>query len=186
MRTLAIIPCTGQKDPDMEEGPAEEIWMGSHFQYTLAHVEMMYDEVLVLSYKYGLISPKMVIESYDIDMRVARPREKIRWWFLVRDHIIKIAGEDPPPDLVGLYTGSFFRDRMVREFYKHGVEQIITPWEGKGIGLRQAAVFDAIPPFDPDKVKTGEYKIKVDETTGAPKNNYLPPESKITEPIKWE
>jgi hypothetical protein len=169
----------------MEEGPAEEIWMGTHFQYTLAHVEMMYDEVLVLSYKYGLISPQTIIESYDIDMRVARPREKIRWWFKIRDDIIKIAGEDPPPDLVGLYTGSFFRDRIVREFVKHGIDQIITPWEGKGIGLRQAAVFDAIPPFETDKVKAHEYAVKL-EADGMPKRDYLPPESKITDPIVWE
>jgi hypothetical protein len=182
--SLAIIPCTGQKDPDMEEGPAEEIWVGAHFQYTLAHVEMMYDKVLVLSYKYGLISPSQIIETYDIDLRYAKPREKIRWWFVVRDHIIKIATEDPPL-LVGLYTGSFFRDRVTREFVKNGVDQIITPWEGKGIGLRQAAVFDAVAPFEIERARNHEYKIDL-TSDGTPTNKYLPPSTGLVDEIVWE
>ena len=169
----------------MEEGPAQEIWVGAHFQYTLIYVETFFDKVLVMSYKYGLISPTDTIQSYDIDMRVAKPREHIRWWYLLKAQIDKLADEDPPA-LVGLFTGNFERDRVVREFVKHGVDQLIVPWEGKGIGLRQQAVFDAEPPFDPEKVKRGEYKVELNPTGSATANRYLPPPTKIEEPIEWE
>jgi hypothetical protein len=182
--TLAIIPCTGQKNPDMEEGPAEEIWTGAHFQYTLIYVETFFDKVLVMSYKYGLIPPQQVIESYDIDMRVAKPREHVRWWYLLRGQIEKLCNEDPP-ELVGLFTGNFDRDRVVREFVRRGVKQLIIPWEGKGIGLRQQAVFDAEPPFDPDKVKAGAYAVSL-SPEGTPTSRYLPPPTKLTNDIKWE
>ena len=182
--TLAIIPCTGVKDPYLEEGPAQEIWVGAHFQYTLAYVEMFFDRVLVMSYKYGLIKPTDNIESYDIDMRVAKPREHIRWWFKLKTQIDELADSDPP-DLVGLFTGSFDRDRVIREFVKHGVEQLIIPWEGLGIGLRQQAVFDLEPPFDPQKVKEKGYRVDLTEQ-GTPRSKYLPPPTKLTDDIVWE
>jgi hypothetical protein len=182
--TLAIIPCTGVKDPYMEEGPAQEIWVGAHFQYTLAYVEEFFDEVLVMSYKYGLIKPSDTIQSYDIDMRVAKPREHIRWWYKLKTQIDDLA-DNNPPELVALFTGSFDRDRVIREFVKHGVDSIVIPWEGKGIGLRQQAVFDAEDPYDRAKLKEGGYKIDLTEG-GVPRSKYLPPETKLTDDIIWE
>jgi hypothetical protein len=185
MSTLAIIPCTGQKS-DEASGPAEEIWIGSHFQLVLAHVEMFYDEVLVLSYKYGLISPKKVIESYDIDMRIAKARDKIRWWFMVKQQIDGLARGETPPALVALYTGHFERDRIIREFVKEGVNQVIVPFEGKGIGQRQQAVYDCEPPFDEIKIKNGEYAVKLTADGMAASSKYLPPPTKLTDDIEWE
>lgn len=182
--SLAIIPCTGQKDPFLEEGPAEEIWAGNHFQLVLAHVRMFYDRVLVLSYKYGLIDPTTVIQTYDIDMKTQKAAERIRWWFGLKKQIDKLAQEDPPA-LVALYTGSFERDRIIREFLKEGVKQIIIPFEGLGLGLRQQAVYDCEPPYDPEKVLTSHYAV--DPTAnGRITNKYLPPETKLTDEIEWE
>jgi hypothetical protein len=180
--SLAIIPCTGQKSDD-EEAPAEEIWVGNHFQLTLAHAEMNYDKVLVLSYKYGLISPQQVIQTYDIDLRNAKARERIRWWFMLKQQIDDLCRTNPPK-LVAMYTGHFERDRIIREFVKENVKQVIVPWEGLGIGLRQQAVYDNEPPFDPDKVKAGAYEVKlsIDGTS----TKYLPPPTKLTDEIAWE
>jgi hypothetical protein len=183
--TLAVIPCTGQKNPDLQEAPAEEIWTGNHFQLTLAYTELFFDRVMVMSYKYGLIEPSTVIQTYDIDMRVEKARARIRWWYLLKGQIDKMADEDPP-SLVGLFTGSFERDRVIREFVKHGVDQVIVPWEGKGIGQRQAAVYDAEPPFEPDKVKEGKYKVELNADGLVATNRYLPPPTKITGEIEWE
>lgn len=182
--TIAIIPCTGQKDPFIEEGEAQEIWAGAHFQYTLAYVEMFFDQVYVMSYKYGLILPTTRIQSYDIDMRTAKPREHIRWWYKLREDIRQLA-EEQKPSLIAMFTGNFDRDRIIREFTKYGVEQLIVPWQGKGIGMRMQAVFDAEPPFDPEKVKTGGYKIDLTEQ-GTPQSKYLPPPTTLTGEIEWE
>lgn len=183
--TLAIIPCTGQKNPDLEEAPAEEIWTGNHFQLTLAYCELFFDKILVMSYKYGLISPSQVIQTYDIDMRVEKARARIRWWYLLKKQIDDLADNDPP-SIVALFTGSFERDRVIREFVKHGVENLTIPWEGKGIGQRQAAVYDAEPPFDPDKLKAGGYRIELNAEGMVAQNRYLPPPTKIEGEIVWE
>jgi hypothetical protein len=183
--TLAIIPCTGQKDPDLKEAPAEEIWVGNHFQLTLAYAELFFDKVMVMSYKYGLILPSDTIETYDINMKNEKARMRIRWWYLLKAQIDKMAKDDPPT-LVGLFTGFFERDRVIREFVKNGVDQIVVPWEGLGIGQRQAAVYDAEAPFDPEKLKRGEYKYELDATGSATANRYLPPPTKIVGEIEWE
>lgn len=181
--TLAIIPCTGVKDPYIEEGEAQEVWVGAHFQYTLAYVEEFFDRVLVMSYKYGLIKPTDRIESYDIDMRVAKPREHIKWWYKLKKQLNDLA-DNEPPQLIALFTGNFDRDRIIREFIKHGVDQVIVPWEGKGIGLRMQAVFDQEPPFDTEKAKSGGYKVELVEPGSTKK--YLPPPTTMTGPIEWE
>ncbi len=182
--SLAVIPCTGVKDPYLEEGPAEEIWQGAHFQYTLAYVEEFFDRVLVLSYKYGLINPKQTIQTYDIDMRAAKPREHIKFWMMLKKQIDQLCEEDPP-NLVGFFTGMFDRDRIIREFHRSGVKQIITPWEGKGIGYRMQAVFDMEAPFDPEKAKLGEYEVDL-SSGGQSRSKYLPPPTSITSDIVWE
>lgn len=182
--SLAIIPCTGQKDPFLEEAPAEEIWAGNHFQLVLAHVRMFYDRVLVLSYKYGLIDPTAVIKTYDIDMKTQKPAARIKWWFKLKQQIDKLAREDPPA-LVALYTGSFERDRIIREFMKEGVKQIIIPFEGLGLGLRQQAVYDCEAPYDPAKVLKDHYVVDLSKN-GTMVNKYLPPETKLTDEIIWE
>ncbi len=182
--TLAVVPCTGIKDPFIEEGEAQEIWQGAHFQYTLAYVEEFYDRVLIMSYKYGLVKPTDTIQSYDIDMRTAKPRDHIRWWFKLKAQIDSLAETDPPA-LLSLFTGNFDRERIIREFVRHGVEQVTIPWQGKGIGQRMQAVFDLEPPFDPEKVKRGEYKV--DLTAPVDKvSKYLPPPTSLTDEIVWE
>jgi len=188
-QTLAIIPCTNQKSE--VGGPAREVWIGSHFQYVLAHCEMFYDKVLIMSYKYGLISPDYVIEPYDIDMKDAKPAEKIRWWFAMRQDIHTVAAYEPL--LVALYTGDFERERIIREFVRQGVRQVILPFQGLSIGRRLAAVYDCEPPFDPEKAAVHGYDLAENYGGGdvvanklAPGTKYLPPETALTDPIEWE
>lgn len=154
MLKVAIIPCTNQKTKI--GGKARDVWSGAHFQLTLAHAERYYDEVVVLSYKYGLISPDFEIEPYDINIKDSSAREKLEWWWSIRPQIAEISNR--APDLVALYTGSFERDRIINEFLKNGVENIIIPWKGLGIGDRMSIVYDDVPPFDIEKLEAGDYK----------------------------
>lgn len=188
-QTLAIIPCTSQKSE--VGGPARDVWIGSHFQYVLAHCEMFYDNVLIMSYKYGLISPDFVIEPYDIDMKDAKPAEKIKWWFTMRQDIHLVASFEPL--LIALYTGDFERERIMREFVKQGVRQIILPFQGLSVGRRLAAVYDCEPPFDPEKAQEHFYDLPENyggvapgSLRAAPGSKYMPPETNLTDPIVWE
>lgn len=183
--TVAIIPCTSQKSE--VGGPAREVWVGHHFQIILAHAEMFYDKVLIMSYKYGLISPDFEIEPYDLDMRTAPAAEKLKWWFKMRNHIKDLCKDEPL--LIALYTGNFERERIIREFVRNGVNQVILPFEGLSVGKRQSAVYDCEEPFDLEKAQAGGYALpdtygeNVEAGAGV---KYLPPATAMTDVVEWE
>lgn len=183
--TWAIIPCTNQKTST--PGKARDVWNGNHFQLTLAVVELYFPNVLIMSYKYGLIDPDQWIEPYDIDIRTASAADKLKWWWKMRDDIKDLS--EKKPLLVAMYTGDVERERILREFVKNGVKQVILPWEGKSIGKRMQAAYDGEPPFEPEKARNHEYDLPDDfdkptETGGT--NKYLPPPTQLTDDIKWE
>lgn len=155
--TVAIIPCTNQKSA--VPGPAREVWQGGHFQLILAHAEMFYDKVYILSFKYGLIEPDFEIEPYDINIQYSSAVDKLKWWWLVKDHIKKLV--ETKPGLVAVYTGyhAYERKRMMREFVKNGFRNVIVPFDGATIGQRMQRVYDGDAPFDPEKLKAGEYAL---------------------------
>ncbi len=163
MKTVAIIPCTNQKTDT--PGKAREVWKGGHFQLTLAHAERYYTDVIIMSYKYGFITPEEIIEPYDIDIQLAPAQDKLTWWWLVRVHIKELI--ETNPDLVAIYTGMFDHDRIVREFIRNEFDQVITPWEGLRVGERMQIVYDDIPPFDPDRL--GSYAVSAEVKAGATK-----------------
>lgn len=182
-KTIAIIPCTNQKSE--VSGPARDVWIGNHFQLVLAHAEMFYDEVLIMSYKYGLIGPDFKIDPYDVDMRYSKAAERIKWWFMLKQQIIELSKSKPL--LVGLYTGSFERERIMREFVRNDVKQIILPFEGLKVGERMSRVYDCIPPFDRALAEKGEYALPDNFGEGeSGSNKYLPPPSSMTDKIEWE
>ncbi len=158
-KAIAIIPCTAQKSEI--GGPAREVWIGGHFQLTLAYVEHFMNKIYIMSYKYGIIPPDFWIEPYDIDMRIEKASERIKWWYMMREHIEKLV-EEEKPDLVALFTGSFERSRIIREFVRNGCNNVIVPWAGLGTGERQQAVYDGEPPFDYDKLHAGAYHLPDD------------------------
>ena len=183
--SVAIIPCTSQKSN--KPAPARDVWIGAHFQLVLAHAEMFYDKVLVMSYKYGLISPDFIIEPYDIDIRTAKAADKLKWWFLMKGHIKTLSETDPL--LIGMYTGNIERERIMNEFVQNGVKQVILPFEGLSVGERMSRVYDCIPPFDKEKALAGDYALDekwlTTKAVGAG-GKYMPPASQITTNIEWE
>lgn len=186
--TVAIIPCTNQKAE--VAGTPREIWTGTHFQLVLAHAEMFYDRVMVMSYKYGFIDMDFMVEPYDFDVRTASVSEKLKWWFKVRQDIHDLA--DAKPLLIALYTGDFERERIIREFQRCGMNQIILPFEGLGIGQRQQAVYDCVEPYNREKAEAHAYdlpplnEVSPKEALKGQGTKYLPPPTQFTDEIMWE
>ena len=181
--TFAIIPCTNQKAA--VAGPAREVWSGAHFQLVLAHAEIFYDRVLVMSYKYGLIDPDMEIEPYDINIKYSPAAEKLKWWYLVRGQIHELVDKEHPI-LVSLYTGNNERERVMREFVRAGLRDVIVPFADATIGQRMQRVYDGDPPFDLAKLERGEYTLPAN--FAEPKKRGRPKKvaTEITEEIEWE
>lgn len=172
---VAIIPCTNQKSNI--SGPAREVWVGNNFQLTLAHAEIWYDEVLVMSYKYGLIHPEDKIEPYDINIYYASAGDRLKWWIKLREQIHELGARDgksdpPRPDLVAIYTGNYEQERIIREFVRAGMRNVILPWKGARVGERMQLIYDNEDPYIIDELAAGEYELP--EDWGAPKKRGRP------------
>jgi hypothetical protein len=184
--TIAVIPCTNQKSAT--GGPAREVWTGAHFQLVLAHAEHFYDKVFIMSYKYGFISPETVIDPYDINIKNEPAAARLKWWYMLREQIHQLV-KDEDPLLLALYTGNFERDRIIREFVKAGLREVITPWPHASTGQRMQLVYDGEPPFLLEDLEAGKYTLPefVPRTskTMAP-GNRTPVVVDASAPIEWE
>jgi hypothetical protein len=145
LKTLALIPCTSQKAD--EPGPAREVWIGAHFQLTLMHAEEFYDEIRIMSFKYGLITPDFVIEPYDTNIHMEPLAERVRWKRMVMRQIIETVNEIKP-GIVGLYVGKADQDWLMKAFGGRGVQHVLLPWAGLGTGRRQEAAYGGANPFE--------------------------------------
>lgn len=184
--TIAVIPCTNQKSAT--GGPAREVWTGAHFQLVLAHAEHFYDKVFIMSYKYGFITPETEIEPYDINIKNEPAAARLKWWYMLREQIHKLVKEEDPL-LLALYTGNFERDRIIREFVKAGLREVITPWPHASTGQRMQLVYDGEPPFLLEDLEAGKYTLPEFSApvrkTGSP-GNRTPQVVDVNAPVEWE
>lgn len=185
--TIAIIPCTNQKSA--KGGPAREVWVGSHFQLVLAHAEYFYDQVYIMSYKYGLITPETVIEPYDINIKNEPAAKRLKWWYMLREQIHTFVKEHDPL-LIALYTGNFERERIMREFVKAGLREVIVPWPHASTGQRMQLVYDAEPPFFLEHLEQGKYTLPADygvtKAASQVHGNRTPQVVDTAAPVEWE
>ncbi len=184
--TIAVIPCTNQKSAT--GGPAREVWTGSHFQLVLAHAEHFYDKVFIMSYKYGFITPETVIEPYDINIKNEPAAVRLKWWYMLREQIHQLV-KDEDPLLLALYTGNHERERIIREFVKAGLREVIIPWPHSSVGQRMQLVYDAEPPFLLEDLEAGKYTLpefvpRASRTTVP--GNRTPVVVDASAPIEWE
>jgi hypothetical protein len=157
LSTLAIIPCTNQKSD--EPGPAREVWTGVHFQLTLLHAEEFYDRTLIMSFKYGLITPDEVIEPYDMNIHFEPLKVRVAWKRMMMQHIQREC--ENPPGILGLYVGKTDVDWLSKAFLGRGTKKIIQPWAGLGTGQRQEAAYGGTNPFIIDGTDIREESLYV-------------------------
>ena len=157
LETVAIIPCTGQKDDN--PGPAKEVWIGHHFQLPLLHAEEWYDRILIMSFKYGMITPETEIEPYDRNIHDEPMGERMKWRRMVMHQIAEIC-EENPPGVVGLYVGKRDVSWLAKAFKGRAGAHIILPWSGMGIGQRIEAAYLGDNPFEVDEEQFGVDDIR--------------------------
>lgn len=145
LKTVAIIPCMNQKSD--EPGPAREVWVGHHFQATLMHVEEFYDQVFIISFKYGLITPDTIIEPYDINIHFEPWDVRVKWKRMVIQQVKDFLIEQQP-GIVGLYSGKEDADWLSKKINQNAPDVLCTtPWRGKGVGQRIEEAYEGTNPF---------------------------------------
>lgn len=85
-RRIGLVSCTKAKLDRL--APAHELYSRSDlFQKAARYCEAHYDEWLILSAKYGLVSPAQVLEPYDVTLKTMSRREQTEWGHRVAEQL---------------------------------------------------------------------------------------------------
>lgn len=131
---LALIGCTKQKKD--YPCPAYEMYNVSPlFRKAYAYCNERYDIVYILSAKYGLVHPKVIIEPYDNPLSSMNARQKREWAAQV---MLQLKAEE---ETGRLYLGKVqrFVFHTGKEYRRYLVDLLpsglsLVPLQGMGIG----------------------------------------------------
>lgn len=145
---LVIVPCGKAKiwnrHPDCGRVPARDAYTGSLFKLNRQYAERFSERWVILSAKYGFISPDIKIEDYNVTFKKKSPdlvqdaklRRQIRKLKLDRYKIV-----------IGL-GGKDYRDRVETAFTETEVKPRF-PFENLPIGKAMQALKRAVERNDP-------------------------------------
>lgn len=128
---LVIIPCGKGKIwdtyPTMKQVPAKDAYTGSPFKVNRDYAEKFAEKWVILSAKYGYISPETFIEDYDITFKDLRTNP------ISVSHLKQQVQErklNEFPEIIGL-GGIEYRERIRDSFEGTGIT-IQFPFENSG------------------------------------------------------
>jgi hypothetical protein len=131
----ALIPCSKHK----AEGQANALtmyWSSSLFRGAYRVAGRKGQEVLILSAKYGLLTPERVIFPYNVHLNSLSPADKLIWQEGVLARLLNRAHLDPEIRFTS-YLGSVYADLIVPELRQRGYE-VDEPLKGLRYGKRLA------------------------------------------------
>ncbi len=127
---LYLVSCVGRKLS--VPAPAKDLYTSQLFRKSRTFVESINQPWLILSAKYGLVSPEQVIEPYDLTLKKMPKAERRRWAEAIASQL--------HPHLDGVNAVIFLAGRDYQQFLDSKiVEQgiaIFDPMEGMRIGER--------------------------------------------------
>lgn len=125
---LALLSCTKLK----QDYPckAKEMYLKSTlFVKASNYVENCnYDNWLILSAKYGLISKDKLIEPYDQTLNKMGVKDRTKWASSVAEDLKKL-----PIEIVDIYAGKNYREFLIPLLEQKGITCRV-PLKGLGIG----------------------------------------------------
>lgn len=98
------------------------------FRYSLQYCEKEYDQIYILSAKYGLISHKDIIESYDEDINAKGKKDFEKWQL---DTIQQIREKCPINSELYFHTGLRYRKLILQ---LEGDYKCFEPMKGLALG----------------------------------------------------
>ena len=106
---VGLISCTKKKE--QYSCKAEKMYSQSAlFRYALNYCKKHYDQVYILSAKYGLIELHQKIEPYDLSLKAMKKEERIRWANKVAKALRKKLRQG---DTVYFHAGRFYREDLI-------------------------------------------------------------------------
>lgn len=126
--SLYLVSCVSRKMP--VPAPAKDLYTSQLFRKARIYVENLGQPWLILSAKYGLVSPEQVITPYDLTLNTMGTSERRRWAEGVLSQL--------QPRLAGVEEVVFLAGQRYREFLQPALIQrgirISVPMSGLKIG----------------------------------------------------
>jgi|SRR5581483_6795332 len=127
MLTVGLIACTKKKLAASGEVPARTLYSASAlFRAALAYCERAYDQVFVLSARYGLVELDQPLRTYDESLATAPALVRRVWAVRVYDEIKR---RDLLDAHFSFHAGVNYREPLIRSLMHTDV-----PLAGLGIG----------------------------------------------------
>ena len=142
MKTVFLVSCAAEKRASAL--PAERLYCSDLFQKSRAYaLRNMASEDLwyILSAKYGLLNPAMVVEPYNETLNNMRKSERTRWALQVERDLRALLH---PGDNVVFLAGQKYREFLEPALLALGCD-IHVPMHGMRIGEQLSWLGKAIP-----------------------------------------
>ena len=108
MLSIAFIACS--KTKHSAPCTAEQMYQGALFKKALKYCRLHFDQVYILSAKYGLLSTSQIIEPYEMTLNSMSKSERATWGRKVEAQL-QVAG------LINPQVLWFFTGKLYHEFF---------------------------------------------------------------------
>lgn len=128
MKTVALVACVSKKN--LTAMPARDLYVSTWFRQASLYASRVADNWYILSAKYGLVAPEMVIEPYDETLN-RMPASARRAW--ARRVLVDLEQILEPDDCVIFLAGQRYRQDLMEPIQTMG-SNVEIPMEGLRIG----------------------------------------------------
>jgi len=127
-KTIALVACVSKKNDYAR--PARDLYISDWFLKASAYADLNSDQWFILSAKYGLIDPNVVIEPYDETLNRMPVKARRSWSKEVLADLIPQLNNG---DHIVFLAGMKYREFLVAPLQSRGF-QVEIPMEGLRIG----------------------------------------------------
>ncbi len=143
MSKLCIVQCGGQKiwkkNPQLGAVAAKDAYTSPYFKKNMAYAMKFGDRWVILSAKYGFLDPHDKIIDYNVTFKIKKsgpiPTNELR-------EQVKSKGLDSYNEIVVLGGKEYLE--AVRGAFERTECEVVSPFEGLGIGKRLKALNEAL------------------------------------------
>lgn len=111
MKKIALISCVKTKRKTSTPIDAKLLYISDLFTKSLNYCKCNYDEVYILSAKYGLLSLTDKVMPYEFTLKNQNANYKIAWAIKVADQLSKILNTN---DEIYYHCGNEYREHLIK------------------------------------------------------------------------
>lgn len=127
-KTIALVACVSKKNNRPMQ--ARDLYISDWFKKASTYAENVSDEWFILSAKYGLIDPNVIIEPYNKTLNKMPISERRTWSLKV---VQDLRPQLNAGDMIVILAGQKYREFLVKPLHSAGC-QVEIPMEGLRIG----------------------------------------------------